>query len=184
MKYICLTIFAVLMVGVLSRNTRIGYLDVFDNNLYKFKWSIDYFNKTITFDLDVATRGWFGFALSTIPSYQGSDVIVAYINSDGFPVVSDRYALSNTTMPVLDTTLGGTDDIFDVTGYYANGRSHVRFCRKLITGDRFDLPIYPNEKIFVMFAWSKTPVSVNEALDLTFTERTLQLILYPFRMIR
>ena len=53
------------------------------NGDYLLYWSVDLQSKVINFAVDVATTGWVGFGVSPNGQMPGSDVIMAWVDSNG-----------------------------------------------------------------------------------------------------
>lgn len=49
---------------------------------YHLRWSFDDSKKQITFMVEVETRGWIGFGISPNGAMTGSDLIIAWIDSN------------------------------------------------------------------------------------------------------
>lgn len=49
---------------------------------FHVKWTNDYASKTITFFVEVKTRGWIGFGLSPNGGMKNSDIIIAWVDDN------------------------------------------------------------------------------------------------------
>jgi hypothetical protein len=126
-------------------------VDAWKDGKFILNWDINNSTQEITFNLDVATKGWVSIALSKDGMMKDADMIMGYIDFSGKPVMTDRYATGR-TLPPLDTDLGGTSDLKNIQGFYKNNRTNITFSRKLITGDKYDYNITQGQKIVVQFA--------------------------------
>lgn len=96
----------------------------------------------ISVELQAHTTGWVGFGLL------GSSVGHGMVQTDmwwgrvrdGHSEMYDSFSAA-VAAPRRDDTLGGTDDLFDVSGEEALGVTLLRFKRKLNTSSAFDWPI-------------------------------------------
>lgn len=84
----------------------------------------------------------------------GADIIIAEF-SNGVASVKDYWA-ETFAKPVLDTSLGGTNDVELVSGSEVDGVTSVQFRRKLETGDSYDRAIRTSGATPVIFAWHST----------------------------
>jgi len=90
--------------------------------------------------------------LSTKGKMADSDVYMAYVKKDGTAVVVDGYATGR-FKPTLDTELGGTSDVTNISGSVSNGRTSISFTRKLDTSDKNDLLIKIGLAMNVIFSY-------------------------------
>ena len=91
-------------------------------------------------------------------SMSGSDISFCEItHTPALSVrITDRWA-SGHSLPVLDTALGGTDDIADPSISEVDGKVRLSFTRKLVTGDSNDKNILLPETNNFIFAFSTSP---------------------------
>jgi hypothetical protein len=128
-------------------------LDVFKNGDYIFNWSIDETDLTIKVDLDVKTTGWVGFGLSKEGQMSNSDTVMCYYStSQSKAVCVDGWADSRNAPP-SDESLGGVDNLSEVSGSVADGTTKISFTRKLDTGDSKDLAIEKGKEMNVIFSY-------------------------------
>jgi hypothetical protein len=153
-------------------------VDVWKDGFYKFTYSIDEKAGTFTFTLDVGTKGWVGIGISPNGYMPESDVIMCYVDSNGKAVVVDAYAKAR-SLPDLDTTLGTTNDITNISGSFNNNRTVISFTRRLDTGDKFDIPIKKDDTIRMIFSARETGSPSSEGSFLMHTKaKVLSLVVY------
>ena len=68
-----------------------------DGNNYMLHWTVDLQAEVINFALNVSTTGWVGFGLSPNGQMPGSDVVIAWIDSNGQVFL----AVSLTLLPII-----------------------------------------------------------------------------------
>ncbi|KAL6078705.1 hypothetical protein QOT17_001348 [Balamuthia mandrillaris] len=129
---------------------------------YSLSWGIDEAAEEITFELNVEQPGGVWVAVgwhavgSSDDAMTNADFVVCTFNDSTHVNITDRYANANNkgfTAPVLDTTIGGVDNILSPYGAQISSASSAspstitvaRFTRKLNTGDKADHPITPGE---------------------------------------
>lgn len=50
---------------------------------YLLHWNVDKENEVITFGVNASTTGWVGFGISPTGQMPGSDVVIAWVDSNG-----------------------------------------------------------------------------------------------------
>ena len=123
-----------------------------NDDAYTLSWSLNQEDKLIKFDLSVKTTGWVGFGISPDGRMPNSDMYIGYVKKDGKAVVEDRFAISK-SLPPLDSALGGKDDLLNITGSIANGRTLLSFTRPLVTGDKYDIDIKQGQTYTLVFSY-------------------------------
>ncbi|XP_023242134.1 DBH-like monooxygenase protein 2 homolog [Centruroides sculpturatus] len=124
-----------------------------DDN-YEIWWSTD--EESITFQVEVATRGWVGFGISPNGGMEGSDVVIGWIN-DGKATFNDRYARGK-FLPEIDD-----HQDWELLWYQqTDTHTKFRFKRFLIPCDSQDLHI-TDETMRLIFAYNdENPGSTGE----------------------
>jgi hypothetical protein len=130
-------------------------LDAWKDGLFILNWNINVLTQEVTFNMDVGTAGWIGIGFSKDGYMAESDMIMAYIDSNGKPNAFDMYATGR-SLPPLDTALGGTSDLTNIQGSYSNKRTNISFTRKLSTTDKYDYKITQGQKVNVLVALRDT----------------------------
>ena len=82
----------------------------------------------------------FGLGEPTSGSMPGSDIVTAYVKSDGKVEIQDRFAIGF-AYPSEDTC----NDWQLISGTESNGRTVIEVSRKLVTNDTQDRPITEGE---------------------------------------
>ncbi|PRP76058.1 ferric reductase-like transmembrane protein [Planoprotostelium fungivorum] len=82
---------------------------------------------------------------------QGADLIFAYIDNAGRPILLDQYGVGEMA-PITDTDGGGKNDLVLISGSNSTGDMIFSFWRKWDTKDSRDAVITPNP-INVLWAW-------------------------------
>ena len=121
---------------------------------YNMYWKVDENAGEIHLVLVAKTLGWMGFGLSEHGSMPGSDMVVAWVDSNGKVHAEDRWANGH-TKPTLDDC----QDWQALQGVQKNGFTTIHLKRKLKTGDDHqDRAIVKSEHLFVVYAVGKTDV--------------------------
>jgi hypothetical protein len=150
-------------------------IDVFGNGVYKFSYSTGTDN-TITMTMDVAATGWVGVGISPNGVMDGSDVVLCYIDANNSPVCQDSKA--NGYSILSDVQQGGKNDVTNLKGAVANGRTTISFTKPLNTGDKYDVPITQGTNHFVVFAYLLSGNAANGFMQHT-NKVMKQMVLYP-----
>eukprot|EP01105_Mastigella_eilhardi_P018833 TRINITY_DN4392_c0_g1_i2.p1 TRINITY_DN4392_c0_g1~~TRINITY_DN4392_c0_g1_i2.p1 ORF type:complete len:1205 (-),score=276.71 TRINITY_DN4392_c0_g1_i2:2925-6539(-) len=114
-------------------------------------WSVNGNLTDITFTMTAKTLGWLSIGFNDKLLMDGSDEIVGWVSNGAITLIDT--SSSGHSIPDLDTALGGTDDLYNVTGWENATHTQITFCRKLDTGDSHDWQI-KNEQIYLIWAWA------------------------------
>lgn len=91
-----------------------------EDGVWSSSWVFSSGFEVVTFNLSTTYDGWLGLGFSESGGMRDSDFIVAWFDSEGALQVADRFADPNAPqghgLPALDTALGGTNDIYNVSG--------------------------------------------------------------------
>eukprot|EP00457_Paulinella_chromatophora_P002130 gb/GEZN01002134.1/.p1 GENE.gb/GEZN01002134.1/~~gb/GEZN01002134.1/.p1 ORF type:complete len:612 (+),score=79.17 gb/GEZN01002134.1/:25-1860(+) len=87
------------------------YLD--SNQKFKMYWKVDLQEETVNIAIEVETKGWVGLGISPM-GMVNADIVIGWVK-DGMVFFEDRLATAQ-SMPRTDVSLGGTADVYDVTG--------------------------------------------------------------------
>lgn len=175
--YTIFFIFAIILKLSLCWNNTV---DAWKDRKFILNWNINNSTQEITFNLDVATKGWISIALSKDGKMKDADMIMGYIDSKGNPIMTDRFG-TGWTLPPLDSELGGTSDLRNITGFYKNNRTSITFTRKLNTKDKFDFVINRGQTVVLQFAIRDqgNPSTENGVWETHSKFSTLPVILWP-----
>jgi hypothetical protein len=116
---------------------------------FTMKWNIT----ADEIDVEFAANGTAYVALGFGDSMQGADMVVGFVDVNGKANALDMFCKAEHEAPKLDTSFGGTEDVDVVSGQSSNGRTTIRFKRKLDTGDKFDQAILPKGAVHLVYAW-------------------------------
>jgi hypothetical protein len=155
-------------------------VDVWGDDTFLFIWTVDTEAKTITYDIEANTKGWVGVALSPNGELNGSDAIIGFVEkATGEPKVNDYFIVND--KPVLDTSLGGSNDIADYFGAFSKAYTHLHIVRNLQTPDsKYDVQIEKGKTYNVILFWRDNKSIGTSANLLPYTKKTVkQLVLYP-----
>ncbi len=130
----------------------------YQNRLSSFRIKMDLYwsvrEDRVYFGLKAPTQGWVALGFnSAVPLMRGADIIIGYVK-DGQLVLEDSYANSRIGHQT-DIQLGGRDDILDRASTQDEGGTIIEFSRRLDTGDTFDMPIRPAEKLMILLAYGQ-----------------------------
>jgi disulfide bond formation protein DsbB len=115
-------------------------------------WSVH--EDRVSFGLKAPTQGWVALGLNAeIPLMRGADIVIGYVKDDQL-YLEDSYANSRIGHQT-DIQLGGRDDVLDRAGTQDEGGTIIEFSRRLDTGDGFDTPIRPAEKMMILLAYGQ-----------------------------
>ena len=84
----------------------------------------------------------------------GADIVIARF--EGGNAVVDDYWAETFAAPVLDTSLGGTNDVEFISGSHTDGTTTIVFRRGVEANDAFDRSIRKTGETPVIFAWHST----------------------------
>ncbi|CAK8683065.1 unnamed protein product [Clavelina lepadiformis] len=112
-------------------------------------WQLNSTNDKITFVLKSKQdqSRWIGLGISSDQLMANTDVITAWIDQSGNPVVKDRYA-TGYSPPGIDNS----GDIESITGSYENGVMTIQFTRSRNTQDSFDIAFSDTECQHMIYA--------------------------------
>ena len=105
---------------------------------------------TIAVGIKAKTNGWVAVALGEAVHVQ-SDVWIGYVTADGQAIILDSDNASKAGNHALDSTRGGADDLFDISGSESNGITTLEFKRRLNTGESLDIALAPGNN---QFTWA------------------------------
>jgi hypothetical protein len=104
------------------------------------------------------TTGWVSVGFEPEEWMKNADMIIGSVDNSK-AIVLDEFSTGNYGPHVPDTDLGGTNDILEYGGKEQNGQTTIEFKRKLNTGDKFDKPFVPGQKVSLIWAMADTDVN-------------------------
>ncbi|KAH3743555.1 glucooligosaccharide oxidase, partial [Pelomyxa schiedti] len=107
---------------------------------YILSWALSADNTSMVFDMVAKTTGWVSFGINEICSMGSADKVTGWV-SGGALTILDTWA-TGYTVPSVDTSAGGTNDIQSATGTENSTHTHIRWTRLLDTGDAKDYKLY------------------------------------------
>ena len=123
------------------------------NSKYHVSWNVSQDLAYITFEVTAATQGWVSLGLGTSCNMQNADKIVGYADEYFKELTNSRWVdttnsltifdawSSSYSVPSLDTSLGGVDNVLNPSGYQNSTHTVLRWTRLLNTGDSNDITI-------------------------------------------
>ncbi|MFP4373377.1 MAG: DOMON domain-containing protein [Spirochaetaceae bacterium] len=107
----------------------------------------------VYFELGAPTNGWLGIAFGPAPglgagALGGANVVVGYV-SDGEVVVRDDYGCESYAH-CADSSIGGTDDLTEVSGEEVPGWTEIRFAMPREAVDPFDVGMEPGSEMEIV----------------------------------
>jgi len=149
-----------------AQNTIFSYAS--PDKKWQATWSLDANFDTITFSLQTTYNGYIGLGISNTGVMHDSDFVIGWIDSStGEVQISDRYSdpssITGEILPLNDTSLGGFDNLFNISGSRetVNGveTTSITFSRKTNTGDKYDTVINDSQ-LFLLWAYGDVVGSV------------------------
>ncbi|XP_067141854.1 DBH-like monooxygenase protein 1 homolog [Centruroides vittatus] len=149
-------VLCVVFLVVVDGNGWINRLRLDNNGNYHLVWFLS--EDSITFQVEVATKGWVGFGISPNGGMANSDIVIGWVK-DNRAEFHDYHAVGN-TKPIIDKKQD-----WNLLRFYENGtHTMLRFRRKLDTCDDKDLPI-PEQTARIIYAYhEQDPDSVDEIM--------------------
>ncbi|MHC1679809.1 MAG: DOMON domain-containing protein [Methanomassiliicoccales archaeon] len=117
---------------------------------FLLRWHVQ--GDTVFFAMSAITDGYLSIGFDPEFLMKDADLVVGWVNGTGDAFIVDAYSTGQFGPVVLDTELGGTDDILGSAGVVREGWTVVEFSRALSTGDHFDKDISLVGEIVVMWA--------------------------------
>jgi len=117
---------------------------------FLLRWQVE--GDTIFFAMSAVTDGYLSVGFDPEFLMKGADLVVGWVNGTGNAFIVDAYSTGQFGPVVMDTDLGGTDDILGSAGAVREGWTTIEFSRPLSTGDPYDKDIPLAGEIVVMWA--------------------------------
>jgi len=100
------------------------------------------------------TTGWVAIGFNPGDMMMDADIVIAGLVEDT-PYWSDSFSTGPFGPHPADTSLGGMDNILNITVLENDGWTVVEFSRKLETDDEYDAKIIPGEEMPIMWAMGR-----------------------------
>jgi hypothetical protein len=129
----------------------------------QLSWCADFQRREISFIIQACVQGWVGIGFDPEPnSMAGADIILCrYLADTQTSECTDRYAI-DVGVPVLDTSINGTDDITFSNGTItASGTRKFFITRKFDTGDSIGDKVLGTNLTNLIFAYNPDTVSLS-----------------------
>lgn len=142
-----------LFVGLLGLSAGVAQFSAEDDDIL-ISWDIQtdgtvMFAITVTNDFHDA-HDWWGFGLNEdSDEMPGADLWVIFESS-----ATDRVGITN-GMPPLDTSNGGTSDIYSIMHTHVDDAHIISFYRELDTGDSNDVKLVEGKSYYLIWAYGK-----------------------------
>jgi hypothetical protein len=114
--------------------------------LFRVSWTNS--DDTISIGIKAQTVGWLAIAISPGMTKSRSDLIIGSVTGSQVNLI-DSYDPGFAGSHPQDASIGGKNDLFDITGSESNGVTTIEFKRRLNTGDKFDIPLVNGINSFV-----------------------------------
>ncbi len=111
-----------------------------------FDWKIT--GSNIEIGLKARTSGWVAVAFDPTTLMKGANFIIGYVK-DGKVFVADQFG-NQLTNHAADTTLGGQDNVTNVSGKEENGVTEIHFTIPLNSGDQYDKPLAAGKHVVLL----------------------------------
>jgi hypothetical protein len=116
------------------------------NDNFRISWTNT--DDTISIGIKGKTTGWLALALSPTLSKSRADLIIGAV-SGGQLTLLDSFDPGYSGGHRQDTAVGGTNDLFDISGNETSGVTTIEFKRRLNTGDVNDLQLVNGDNPFL-----------------------------------
>jgi len=118
----------------------------------KFDWTID--SDKIKITLSAPTTGWIGIGFNPTEEMKDANFYIGFVKDSEVKVI-DQHGTSK-RLHKEDESLGGKNDVADVSGKEENKTTKISFTAPLKTGDTLDGEIKLNTDITVLLAYGKS----------------------------
>ncbi|MBD3285948.1 PKD domain-containing protein [candidate division WOR-3 bacterium] len=126
----------------------VEYRQITENGI-TLKWKTD--NDNLYVIISAATTGWVSVGFDPLgENHKDANIIIGYVK-EGIPWVEDHFGTGQLEH-AADTSLGGTDDVFNVTGTEEAGITQISFGIPLDSGDDYDKKLIVGESYKVILA--------------------------------
>jgi hypothetical protein len=116
---------------------------------WELEWRVE--GENLAVRISYPGTGWVALGFEPSRMMQDADIVIGYVSDDGEVTMTDQYG-TGTTAHQLDSELGGSDDLTQVQGSEAEGRTTLSFVKPLDSGDEYDKALTPGEQYQVIVA--------------------------------
>ncbi|CAL8141885.1 unnamed protein product [Orchesella dallaii] len=135
---------------IVDNNPYRHFVTLDQHGKYELEWLVDWDQKSVIFNVTVATKGYVGFGLARKGKMSGADIVIGGVNSRGKPYFTDRHAIGN-QLPVIDTSQDWTLH----TAWEKGNKTFLSFSRPFDTCDAdHDLPI-TDDTMTIIWSYSE-----------------------------
>lgn len=115
-------------------------------------WEVE--GDSATFTIEAPTTGWVAVGFNPTRMMQDANLIIGYVENGEAAIRDDfgNYFTSHSS----DLKMGGSEDISDFRGTESEGRTSLTFTIPLDSGDEFDQPLTPGQKLDLILAYGNT----------------------------
>ena len=113
---------------------------------FSIEWSAD--QEYIYIYVKAKTTGFVGIGFQGGSRMLNADIVIGYVH-DGKITIEDAFSTGSNGPHPSDKELGGTNDILEFAGIEKDGFTSIEFKRKLITGDKYDVPMNKGVNIII-----------------------------------
>ena len=142
-------ILAILATAITCMADTVPFDHQLNTNDISFQWTID--KNTINIELSAKTKGWVGIGFNPSHKMKDANFILGYVKN-GKVTITDHYG-TTAHQHQFDKKLGGEENISNMWGEEADGRTTIRFTIPLDSGDETDQVISPDEETTVLLAY-------------------------------
>ncbi len=145
-------VLAVLLLGaagIASVSAQEGYSSIVEEGI-TLRWKVNGANLDVI--LRAPTDGWVSVGFKPGMRMKDANYIIGFVDNGGGIHIRDDYG----TSPMAhksDEALGGKSDILNPSGIRQGKNTELRFSIPLDSGDKYDQPLKPGERIPVILAY-------------------------------
>ncbi len=114
--------------------------------IFRISWTNT--DDTISIGIKAKTTGWLAIAISPTLTKGQSDLIIGAVTGGTVSLV-DSFDPGFSGGHPQDSLVGGSDDLFSVSGSESGGVTTIEFKRRLVTGDPRDIPLVNGNNPFL-----------------------------------
>ena len=115
---------------------------------FHLKWMVD--GPNLNIEVSAPTNGWVAVGFNPTRRMKDADIFIGYV-SGADVVVQDHYGTGQFSHRP-DTDIGGVNNLSNISGEEADGRTTLSFTVPLNSGDSADRPLVEGQTYKVIFA--------------------------------